>query len=233
MESVLLLMTLLCLIAGVFRNSLAPGKYYPAVFAVMCALFVFFAGSYAVQINKLSVIRAFADFSVMQNLNVLLTLHMLFSLGFAAAKMQKSFGLQRGIFYRILEYIPALMVFPALFYLYLVLLFSFAGTSFSIVGTVFALSAFLLMGGGSYLLRAAIPETELRTELLLMVELLLFVLMVSSTVFHPSAVLFSVSSAPDWKSLLYTTVTVAALFGMGYVRLLSRLKALSGDKKER
>lgn len=225
MESILLLITLLCLISGVFRNSLAPGRYYPVVFAAVCALFVVIAGGYAVRVNKLSVSQAFADLSVMQNLNALLMLHMLFTLGFAAAKMQKVFGLKQNVLYRIWEYIPALMVFPALFYFHTVLLFSFAGTSFCLVETVVALSTFLVLGGGAYLLRAAVPETELRTELLLMIELLLFVLMVCSTVLHPSATLLAVSSAPDWKSLLYMAGTVTVLFGLGYFRLIPKLKA--------
>ena len=226
MESVLLLMTLLCLLTGIFRNSLAPGKYYPAVFAVVCALFVYFSGHYAVQINKLSVSRAFTDLGAMQNLNVLVTLHLLVTLGFAASLMRKTFGLKRNLFYRMLEYVPALLVFPALFYFYLVLLFSFAGISFTLLGILFSAVTLLLLGGGAYLLRAAVPETELRVELLLVAELLLFVLMVCSTVFHPSITLFSVPSAPDWKSLLYTAVTVAVLFASGYFRLFPRLKQL-------
>ncbi len=226
MESVLLLITLLCLISGVFRNSLAPGRYYPAVFAAVCALFVWLAGGYAVRVNKLSVIRFFDDLAVMQNLNVLLTLHLFFTLGFAAAKMQKVFGLKYGAFFiRYWEYMPPLMVFPALFYFYVVLLFSFAGTSFGLIGTVVALLAFLVLGGGAYLLREAVPETELRTELLLVIELLLFVLMVCSTVFHPSATLFSVSSAPDWRSFFYMAGTVTVLFWLGYLRLIPKLKA--------
>ena len=182
MESILLIMSLLCLLTGIFRNSLAPGKYYPAVFAVVCALFVLLAGRYAVQVNKLGVSRAFSDMGAMQNLHVLITLHLLFTLGFAASKMQKTFGLERNLFYRIVEYVPALLVFPALFYLHLVLLFSFPGASFACVGGVFAGVTLLCMGGGAYLFRAAVPETELRTELLLIAELLLFVLMLCTTI---------------------------------------------------
>ncbi|MCM1042130.1 MAG: hypothetical protein NC324_00760 [Bacteroides sp.] len=180
MESILLLMTLLCLLTGIFRNSLSPGKYYPAVFAVVCALFVLLSGRYAVQVNKLAVSEAFAKPEVMQNINVLITLHILFTLGFAASKMQKAFGLENPLFYRILEYVPPLLVFPALFYCHIVLLFSFAGVSFTLIGTVFALITLLCMGGGAYLFRAAVPETELRTELLLIVELLLFFLTIFS-----------------------------------------------------
>ena len=177
MESILLILSLLCLLTGIFRNSLAPGKYYPVLFAVVCTLFVLLAGRYAVQINKLSVSRAFADTGVRQNLQVLVTLHLLFTLGFAASKMQKALGLKRNLFYRALEYIPALLVFPSLFYLHVVLLYSFPGVSFSYVGIAFAGFTLLCLGGGAYLFRAAVPETELRTELLLLVEILLFVLM--------------------------------------------------------
>lgn len=231
MESILLIMTMLCLLTGIFRNSLSPGKYYPAVFAVVCALFVLLSGRYAVQVNKLAVSAAFADLGVMQNVNVLITLHLLFTLGFAASKMQKAFGLKRTLFYRILEYVPALLVFPALFYCHIVLLFSFAGVSFTLLGTVFALVTLLCMGGGAYLFRAAVPETELRTELLLIVELLLFVLMLCSTVFHPSKSLFSIDTPVDWQSLCYTLGVVAILFAVGYWGLLPRLKTLFRSKR--
>ena len=231
MESVLLIMTMLCLVSGMLKNSLAPGKYYPLAFGLVCALFVLFAGRYAVQINKLSVAKALEDLKVVQDVNIAVTLHFLAALGFAASKFQKIFGLKRTWFIKALEYVPALLVFPALFYLYLSLLFSFVGVSFGLIGGVLALAALLLVGGGAYLLRLAVPEEELRVELLLIVELLLFVLMVCSTIFHPSAILFSPETSVDWKSLLFTLAVVAVLFLLGYWRLWPRIRHRFSKKK--
>ena len=75
------------------------------------------------------------------------------------------------------------------------------------------------------------PEEELRVELLLIVELLLFVLMVCSTIFHPSAILFSPETSVDWKSLLFTLAVVAVLFLLGYWRLWPRIRHRFSKKK--
>ena len=155
MENVLLIMTLLCLLAGVFKNSLAPGRYYPLVFAVLCAAAVWFSGRYAVRVNKLSVSEALEDFKVMQDVNIVVTLHLLLILGFAASKLKKVFGLARPWYLRMLEYLPALLVLPAFFYLYLSLLFSFVGVPFGWMGGILSVLALLLVGGGAYLLRMA------------------------------------------------------------------------------
>lgn len=219
-------MTLLCLLSGVLRNSLGPGRVYPAVFALICALFVLFSQPYAIEINKLSVYQALENLEVAQNLNVVVSLHFLLVLGVASSLYRKAFGLYRNGFYRILEYIPALMVFPALFYMYLMLLFSFVGTSFSRIGWGFSLVVLLFMGGGSYGLRVVFPETELRTTLMLVVELLLFVLMVCSTVFHPSAMMFSSQSSVDWNSLWCMLGVLAVLFIAGFFRLDRKLVSL-------
>lgn len=226
MENVLMIMTLLCLLSGVLRNSLLPGRGYPAAFALIGALFVFFSQSYAIEINKLSVSQALENLEVTQNLNILVSLHFLLVLGVASSLFRKSFGLPRNRFYRFLEYIPALMVFPALFYLYLMLLFSFVGTPFSRIGLVFSLVVLLFMGGGGYGLRVVFPETELRTTLMLVVELLLFVLMVCSTVFHPSAMMFNSQSSVDWNSLWWMLGVVVVLFIVGFFRLDRKLVSL-------
>ena len=216
MENVLLIMTLLCLLAGVFKNSLAPGRYYPLVFAVLCAAAVWFSGRYAVRVNKLSVSEALEDFKVMQDVNIVVTLHLLLILGFAASKLKKVFGLARPWYLRMLEYLPALLVLPAFFYLYLSLLFFFVGIPFGWMGGILSVLALLLVGGGAYLLRMAVPEEELRVELLLMMEFLLFVLMLCSTIFHPAAIVFSPETRVDWASLVYTALVIVVLFGFGF-----------------
>lgn len=231
MDSVLMIMTLLCIVSGVFRNSLAPGKTYPAVFAALCALFVYVSGSYAIEINKLSVEKALEDMKIMQNLNIIVTLHFLLVSGFSASKLKRAFGLHRTWFYRVLEYMPAVLVFPAFFYLHLMLLFSFVGTSFHTIGLVLSIAVAVLMGGGAYGLRIVFPEVELRTSLLLVVELLLFVLLVCSTIFHPAAVLFSPDTPIDFGSLIFMSGVAVLLFLAGFFRLGDRFRARICGKK--
>ena len=192
MENVLLIMTLLCLLAGVFKNSLAPGRYYHLVFAVLCAAAVWFSGRYAVRVNKLSVSEALEDFKVMQDVNIVVTLHLLLILGFAVSKLKKVFGLVRPWYLRMLD-VP-----------------------FGWMGGILSVLALLLVGGGAYLLRVAVPEEELRVELLLMMEFLLFVLMLCSTIFHPAAIVFSPETQVDWASLVYTALVIVVLFGFGF-----------------
>lgn len=233
MNNVLLLITLLCLVSGLFRNSLAPGRAYSWFFASGCVVLVLFSGRYAVEINKLTVEAAFSDPGVMQDLNIFVSLHFLATLGFASAKMRETFGLDRPRFFRILEYVPALSVLPAFFYLYLVSLYSFAGIPFSWIGTGLAVFAFLFMGLGSALLRMAVPQSELRTSLLLLVEFLLFLLMLCSTVFHPSSQMSVSESEPDLRSFFFMFVCVAGLFLLGYVRLGYRLRLLPKGKEKK
>lgn len=228
MDNVILLMTLLCLVSGLFRNSLAPGRSYPWLFASGCAVLVFFSGGYAIGINKLEVEAAFSDPGVMQDLNICVTLHFLSVLGFASAKMRRTFGLEMPRFFRVMEYVPALLVLPAFFYLYLVLLYSFAGIPFSWIGLGLTVFVFLFMGAGSWLLRMAVPETELRASLLLLVELLLFLLMICSTVFHPTSRMAVSDFEPDLRSFFFAFVCVIGLFLLGYVRLWQRLRVWMG-----
>ena len=49
-----------------------------------------------------------------------------------------------------------------------------------------------------------------------MMEFLLFVLMLCSTIFHPAAIVFSPETRVDWASLVYTALVIVVLFGFGF-----------------
>ena len=117
----------------------------------------------------------------------------------------------------LVRHMPSLLVFPALFYLHINLLFSLPGVAFTTVTWGLAAGVVAVFVAASLFARSLIGGKDLLIELIMLLTLLLFLLTVCSAVFHPSNTVISHSAPVDWLGCLGTLGLLLGLTLVGWL----------------
>ena len=117
----------------------------------------------------------------------------------------------------VLRYMPSLLVFPAVFYIHVNLFFSIVATDFMLITSGWALFVVLLFVVASLFMRRLFAEKELPIEIILILTLLLFMLTVCGTVFHPSATVYGNGTPVDWIECVTTLGLLIIIMLAGYI----------------
>lgn len=115
------------------------------------------------------------------------------------------------ILYCICLWIPGLLIFPVLFAALTQLIFALPGTDFTIIGLATTVAILVLTLLMAYLIKWLLPETDIRLELLFMINLLIAALGIVATVNGRTAAVGT--NDVDWYALL----TVLGLLAFGCV----------------
>ena len=129
----------------------------------------------------------------------------------------------------VLRYMPSLLVFPAVFYIHVNLFFSIVATDFMLITSGWALFVVLLFVVASLFMRRLFAEKELPIEIILILTLLLFMLTVCGTVFHPSATVYGSGTPVDWIECVTTLGLLIIIMLAGYI--FSNIREIIKRKK--
>ncbi len=218
MGDILLIFTLLITVKTLLMTGLVPDRRYAAVFSIVCMAFVGIMHPWALEQNK-RVLEAWLEGrDILTDLSLVIMIDLLLTIGFCISVLDRMTGDVKGRFRRALAYVPSLLMFPTLYYVQINLFFMFVGRDFLTITIVYAVVVGVVVFGGTWLLRRAMPSASTRLELTALVELLIFLLIVCCTVFHPEALMYSYSSSVDFGALGAVVLLVAALAVIGFYR---------------
>lgn len=228
METVVFVLMILVCFSFMLKQTYRKNRSV-AVIAVVCALFTGLMWPYAIEQSKTQIADWLADTALMLDTAVLLTLEVILQMTFCmlAAHVQTSGPLRKRTLwmYRALRWFPGILIFPVLFSALVALIFAFPGVSFSLLSWSMAAGVLILIPVGTWLLRRAMPEKDVRLELLFLVNALIAVLGVVATVNGRTAV--AGISGADWSALaaLVVIIVLGALAGFVAYRIKLKKKA--------
>lgn len=228
METVVFVLMILVCFSFMLKQTYRKNRSV-AVIAVVCALFTGLMWPYAIEQSKTQIADWLADTALMLDTAVLLTLEVILQMTFCmlAAHVQISGLLRKRTLwmYRALRWFPGILIFPVLFSALVALIFAFPGVSFSLLSWSMAAGVLILIPVGTWLLRRAMPEKDVRLELLFLVNALIAVLGVVATVNGRTAV--AGMSEVDWSALaaLAVIIVLGALAGFVAYRIKLKKKA--------
>jgi uncharacterized membrane protein YqjE len=209
---------------------LFPKKRDIIVFGVVCVLWIVGMHSFAIGQNKLVLERLVSSQSAITDFSILVMFDLLLTLGFSQSLLKKIAGEKRNWSQKIVGYAPLILIFPVLSYLHVNLFFQFPGHRFGLLTVLFGASILIFIVGGSFLLRKIVREAEIRIELVLLFSLLLFLLTICFTVFHPSSLIYSHSQPIEWRQLILTILVTFVLAVIGLLWQLFYKKRKNSNK---
>ena len=181
---VMLLMLVIC------ANFLLKQSFHKMLFvctvALIAALFVGFLWPVAIEQSKMQISGWLANPALMLDTSVILTIDVALQMWFCIVSADKLNGLEQRktqkVIYHILSVFPGMLFFAVLFSLLVMVIFSFPGTSFAVLGWGFAAVVAVALPLGVWLLKKLLPEESIRLELLFLANALVAILGVVATV---------------------------------------------------
>ena len=217
MENILLILSLLALVKSLFMTALLPNRWYRLGFCLLLGVFVFVSHGYAIELNKLQVQQLLSTQDSLLDISFVVMIDSILSVYFCVARLGGSDSSKVKRYMSVLRYIPSLLVFPAVFYIHVNLFFSIVATDFMLITSGWALFVVLLFVVASLFMRRLFAEKELPIEIILILTLLLFMLTVCGTVFHPSATVYGSGTPVDWIECITTLGLLIIIMLAGYI----------------
>lgn len=217
MENILLILSLLALVKSLFMTALLPNRWYRLGFCLLLGVFVFVSHGYAIELNKLQVQQLLSTQDSLLDISFVVMIDSILSVYFCVARLGGSDSSKVKRYMSVLRYMPSLLVFPAVFYIHVNLFFSIVATDFMLITSGWALFVVLLFVVASLFMRRLFAEKELLIEIILILTLLLFMLTVCGTVFHPSATVYGSGTPVDWIECITTLGLLIIIMLAGYI----------------
>lgn len=229
MENILLILSLLALVKSLFMTALLPNRWYRLGFCLLLGVFVFVSHGYAIELNKLQVQQLLSTQDSLLDISFVVMIDSILSVYFCVARLGGSDSSKVKRYMSVLRYMPSLLVFPAIFYIHVNLFFSIVATDFMLITSGWALLVVLLFVVASLFMRRLFAEKELPIEIILILTLLLFMLTVCGTVFHPSATVYGSGTPVDWIECVTTLGLLIIIMLAGYI--FSNIRKIIKRKK--
>ena len=229
MENILLILSLLALVKSLFMTALLPNRWYRLGFCLLLGIFVFVSHGYAIELNKLQVQQLLSTQDSLLDISFVVMIDSILSVYFCVARLGGSDSSKVKRYMSVLRYMPSLLVFPAVFYIHVNLFFSIVATDFMLITSGWALFVVLLFVVASLFMRRLFAEKELPIEIILIITLLLFMLTVCGTVFHPSATVYGSGTPVDWIECVTTLGLLIIIMLAGYI--FSNIRKIIKRKK--
>ena len=229
MDNILLILSLLALSKSLFMTALLPNRWYRLGFCLLLGVFVFVSHGYAIELNKLQVQQLLSTQDSLLDISFVVMIDSILSVYFCVARLGGSDSSKVKRYMSVLRYMPSLLVFPAVFYIHVNLFFSIVATDFMLITSGWALFVVLLFVVASLFMRRLFAEKELPIEIILILTLLLFMLTVCGTVFHPSATVYGSGTPVDWIECVTTLGLLIIIMLAGYI--FSNIRKIIKRKK--
>ena len=210
-------------------TALLPNRWYRLGFCLLLGVFVFVSHGYAIELNKLQVQQLLSTQDSLLDISFVVMIDSILSVYFCVARLGGSDSSKVKRYMSVLRYMPSLLVFPAVFYIHVNLFFSIVATDFMLITSGWALFVVLLFVVASLFMRRLFAEKELSIEIILIITLLLFMLTVCGTVFHPSATVYGSGTPVDWIECVTTLCLLIIIMLAGYI--FSNIRKIIKRKK--
>ena len=210
-------------------TALLPNRWYRLGFCLLLGVFVFVSHGYAIELNKLQVQQLLSTQDSLLDISFVVMIDSILSVYFCVARLGGSNSSKVKRYISVLRYMPSLLVFPAIFYIHVNLFFSIVATNFMLITSGWALFVVLLFVVASLFMRRLFAEKELPIEIILILTLLLFMLTVCGTVFHPSATVYGRGTPVDWIECITTLGLLIIIMLAGYI--FSNIRKIIKRKK--
>ena len=210
-------------------TALLPNRWYRLGFCLLLGVFVFVSHGYAIELNKLQVQQLLSTQDSLLDISFVVMIDSILSVYFCVARLGGSDSSKVKRYMSVLRYMPSLLVFPAVFYIHVNLFFSIVATDFMLITSGWALFVVLLFVVASLFMRRLFAEKELPIEIILILTLLLFMLTVCGTVFHPSATVYGSGTSVDWIECVTTLGLLIIIMLAGYI--FSNIRKIIKRKK--
>lgn len=198
-----------------------------AVNVLVIALFSGLMWRFAVLQSKTQIADWLSNQKLMLDIAVILSIDIILQLSFCVLFGRQLVGekisMPMKVIYRCLKFFPGIAIFPVLFGILTILIFTFPGMNFKLISWSFAAAVAIIIPITVYVINTIIPEKELRTELLFFSNCLLAILGIISTVNGNVAV--QGISEVNFGSLLCLVALLAAFGCIGFIiqeKLLKR-----------
>lgn len=223
MEIVLTIIMILVTCGFVLRMT-CHGRIGRIVWCAVAALFVVLACDAATGQSKTRIADWLSQPELMLDMSVWLTVDVAFQICFcvlAAKACGGSLSRTERAAFRIVRWMPGLLIFPVLFAVLTELIFSFPGADFSSIAWGMAIGLPVVMPLLSAGLHYLIPETDIRLEMIFMINLLVAALGIVATVNGRTAAVGT--NTVEWPALAGVAgILLAGLFfGMIFNRYLT------------
>jgi hypothetical protein len=167
-------------------------------------LFVGCSWHYAIEQSRTQIADWISNPTLMLDTSVLLMLEVAWQMSYCllAAHLLYSGRLKRRTLwlYRMLRWMPGVLILPVLFSCLVTLIFALPGVSFAAVAWSLAAAVFVLLPALMFGIRYLLPERELRLEILFLCNALAGIIGVVATVNGRTAV--TAESDVDWLALV-------------------------------
>lgn len=232
MEIVVLI--IMCLVGLVLLLKLTfhgwPGRM---ILSLAAAIFIVAATDPATEQSKTQIADWLSCSGLMLDASVLLTVDVAFQIGFCILAAGKAGGFldRKGMFaYRLLLWIPGLMIFPVLFALLTALVFAMPGVDFQSIGLGCAMVILIVMPLLAWFLKSLLPEYDIRVELMFLIGVFVACLGIVATVNGRTAAIGT--NDVDWSALAMVGVLLVSGLVVGYAthRSAQRRRLLRGTK---
>ena len=217
METVVLV--LMIVVSLNFMLKLTFNKWsYVFGMAVACALFTALMWPVAIDQSKTQIEAWLSNQPLMLDTSVVLTIEVVIQMAFCmlAAHLRFTGPVRRRTLwtYRVLRWFPGVLFFGVLFSLLTELIFAFPGADFRRTAYIAAAGVLVVLPLGSWLFRLALPEKDLRLELLFLANALVMIMGIVATVNGRTAV--KGVSEVEWGALagIIGIVAVGAAIGL-------------------
>lgn len=161
-------------------------RWYVLGISVVCAVFTALVWPWAIEQSKTQITDWLNDTQLMLDTSVVLTCEVALQMAFClvAAHVLTSDRLPKRTvwLYRILRWFPGVLIFVVLFSALTQLIFAMPGHSFQQVAIALAAAVLVLVPLLTYALRLALPEKDIRLELLFLTHALTIILGIVATV---------------------------------------------------
>lgn len=181
----------------------------------MCAVAALFVGlvwEFAAGQSKTQIADWLENPELMLDIAVLLTIDVFFQITFCIMKAKglSGEGLTRSerLIGTVTLWFPGLLIFPTLFAILVEMIFSFPGMDFATLAWSTAIAVAVIAAVMAFALRWALPESELRLELMFMLNAMIAILGVIATVNGRTAV--KGTDSVEWGALAGILVIIAA-----------------------
>ncbi len=187
-----------------------------ALFSAILGAFVLVVTLYAAEQSKSEITAWLSTPAIMQNVAVLITLETIVFFGFAFMRLRQALGtkVKKYLILPLTVY-PGLLLLPVLYFVLAQLFYALPGVSFSTVAYVMALSVFILFPLLSWGFTKLLPEEELRLEILFIVNLIVCMIGLITTVNGETAYA-PVEQVFNIKTILFAVALFLVLFIIGY-----------------
>lgn len=207
--------------------------YFVAISAVVCALFIGLTWPWAIEQSKNQIAGWLADSALMLDIAVVLTLEVALQITFCvvAAHIHTAGCVKRSTVwaYRLLRWFPGLLIFPVLFSALVAAIFALPGIPFQLTAWSLAVIVAITIPIGTWILKRALPEKEIRLEILFLSNALIAILGIIATVNGRTAVIGN--SEVEWVAFGGIMALIAAGLFCGAAAYRVKLKQMNKKQK--